>query len=525
MKLPISIFAGLLLGSALLQAAPQLYDITLLDNQKFTQCRIAFETDSKIKFQGIDQNGKSVTKTINKKDLFIKREASKVEAPKSEEPKQEETKQEKTENVETETEETPTTPAEEKAEAPTEEKAETPAEQAAQPTETPKEEEPLVLKSASAKEQTYNVLQNKLAEIQRKKNAIANISDSAASRYDSTYASVERSMNKLLEDCAEIDAKQAEFEAISMKPFTYEIVNELSRNMYEVDGTTAYQAMITDMNQKKSSRKIGGLDKFEILRESYQGIPQYPEAHSWYIKTITALQKKWAKDIAKEEKKREKLNKNKRDEQDARDQAEFDKLAEILEKNEEHIAHVWFKPKAKNLVMLRAAKVKADDVLRRNEREKKSGEDEHIGKVPQLINNAWASMDKARELMVNGQLEEAKTEMDDNEDFKTLVRLHKNLLPDQYKNPLREQRTALYNELRDRISASRSLSRSLENKRSALIRQNDNLVKQIDRLNDIVDKEIADQKAAEEKRQAEEAAAAAEQQEAEKAAKTDKKAK
>ena len=32
---------------------------------------------------------------------------------------------------------------------------------------------------------------------------------------------------------------------------------------------------------------------------------------------------------AMEEKKREKLNKNKRDEQDARDQAEFDKLAEI----------------------------------------------------------------------------------------------------------------------------------------------------------------------------------------------------
>lgn len=517
MKLPISIFAGLLLGSAILQAAPQLYDITLLDNQKFTQCRIAYETDNEIKFRGLDQNGKNVTKTIKKKDLFIKRESEKVDTPKEvEEPKkQEEPKQVETKEATPEPEAAPETDEKEQ------EEADAPAEEAPQP--KAEEKEAPVLKSTSAKEQTYNVLQTKIAEIQRKKNNILNISDSAESRYDSTYSSIERSMNKLLEDCNDIDAKQAEFEAISMKDFHYEIVNELSRNMYEVDGTTAYQAMITDMNQKKSSRKIGGLDKFEILRESYQGIPQYPEAHSWYIKTITALQKKWAKDITGEEAKRKKLNQNRREEQEARDQAEYDKLAEILEKNNEHIAHVWFKPKAKNLVMLKAAKVKADDVLRRNERDKKSGENEHIGKVPQLIKNVWSSMDKARDLMVTGQLEEAKEEMDNNEDFKILVRLHKNLLPDQYKNPIREQRTALYNELRDRISASRSLTRTLESKRSALIRQNDSLVKQIDRLNGIVDKEIADQKAEEEERKA--AEAAKQQQEAEKAANADKKAK
>ena len=511
MKLPISIFAGLLLGSAMLHAAPQLYDITLLDNQKFTQCRISFETDSKIKFQGIDQNGKSVTKTINKKDLFIKREASKTEAPKKDTPADVK-KEEATQQAETTTEEAPAA-----AEQTETEQTQPAEEQPSQPAEAKQaEEEGPVLKSASAKDQTYNILNGRLNEIQKKKAGIQNISRGAESRYDSNYTSIERAMAKLLEDCTEIDTKQAEFEAISMKPFSYEIVNELSRNMYELDGTTAYQAMITDMNQKKSQRKIGGLDKFEILRESYQGIPQYPEAHSWYIKTLTSLQKKWAKDIAKEEAKREKLNRNKREEQAARDQAEFDKLAEILEKNNEHIAQVWFKPNAKNLVMLRAAKVKADDALRRNDREKKSNENESIGKVTVLINNVWVSIDKARDLMVNGQLEEAKAEMDGNEDFKTLVRLHKNLLPDQYKDPIREQRTALYNELRDRISASRTLSRSLESKRSSLIRQNDNLAKQLDRLNDILDKEIAEQREAEAKRLAEEAAA--KQQEAEKAA-------
>lgn len=510
MKLPISIFAGLLLGSALLHAAPQLYDITLLDNQKFTQCRISFETDSKIKFQGIDQNGKSVTKTIDKKDLFIKREATKVEAPKKDTPAEpkaaEETKQE-----ETSSEEAPEASDQPEAEQPQPAESQQGESTEAQPT----EEEAPVLKSASAKDQTYNILNGRLLEIQKKKAGIQNISRSAESRYDSTYSSIERAMAKLLEECTEIDTKQAEFEAISMKSFNYDIVSELDRNIYELDGTTAYQAMITDMNQKKSQRKIGGLDKFEILRESYQGIPQYPEAHKWYIKTLNSLQKKWEKDIAKEEAKREKLNRNKREEQNARDQAEFDKLAEILEKNNEHIAQVWFKPKAKNLVMLKAAKVKADDALRRNDREKKSNENESIGKVTVLINNVWISIDKARDLMVNGKLEEAKTEMDDNEDFKTLVRLPKSLLPDQYKDPIRDQRTALYNELRDRISASRTLSRSLESKRSSLIRQNDNLAKQLDRLNDILDKEIAEQREAEAKRLAEEAAA---KQEAEKAA-------
>ena len=489
MKRPISFLAILALGTAMLQAAPQLYDITLSNAEKYTQCKIAFETDSTVKFTGTNKKGEVVTKEVKSASILFKKEVkAKVQAPTPDTPTEEPVAEEP------KAEETPATTEEPAAETPA---ADAPAEEtaeeapAAAPAEEAVEAAP-TLNGPSAREKTVDALNAKLAEIDKKKASIAEPSRNLNSRYSSSLKTIEKNIQKMEKDCAEIDKQQAEYDALSTQPYGYEIVNERDRNKYAVDGKAAYDAMVMDMNQKKNSRKIGGLDKFEELRESFQGIPEYPEAYAWYQKTLKELDKKWEKSIANIEKKRKKMNENKRSDAEAKEQAEYDKLEEQLEEDGEHIAQVWYTPRPNNLLMLKNCKRKVEEVLRRSKNNKPL---EHTGKVMDLINNFWASTDKARELMLAGSLDEAQEEMDNNEDFKAISKLHKTLLPDEYKKPIQNQRADLYKEIKDRINKRRNLQRSLDSKRAALNRLTESTDNQIDRLAEMVDQEIENLKA------------------------------
>ena len=58
----------------MLQAAPQLYDITLSNAERYTQCKITYETDSVIKFRGTDKSGKVVTKEVKASSVLVRKE-------------------------------------------------------------------------------------------------------------------------------------------------------------------------------------------------------------------------------------------------------------------------------------------------------------------------------------------------------------------------------------------------------------------------------------------------------------------
>ncbi|MBR5213343.1 MAG: hypothetical protein IKV92_03685 [Akkermansia sp.] len=487
MKRPLSFLAILALGSAMLQAAPQLYDITLSNAEKFTQCKIAFETDSTIKFTGTNKKGEVVTKEVKTSSVLFKKEVKakvqKTTAPEA--PADEPTTTEAT------PEETPATTEEKPAEetpAETPAAEDTPAEEAPETAEETTEEAPAPsLNGPSAREKSVDAINTRLAAIDKKKSTIESPSRNLNSRYSSSLKTIEKNVQKLEKDCAEIDAAQAEYDALNAKPYQYEILSERDRAKYAIDGKAAYDAMVMDMNQKKNSRKIGGLDKFEELRESFQGISEYPEAYSWYLKTLKELDKKWEKSITNIEKKRKKLNESKRAETEAKEQAEYEKLEEQLEEDGEHIAQVWYTPRPNNLLMLKNCKRKVEEVLRRSKNNKPL---EHTGKVMNLINNFWASTDKAKDLMLAGNLDEAKEEMDNNEDFKIISKLHKTLLPDEYKKPIQQQRSDLYDEIKDRVNKRRNLQRALDSKRAALNRLTESTDRQVDKLEEIVDMEL-----------------------------------
>ena len=490
MKRPISFFAILALGTAMLQAAPQLYDITLDNEEKYTQCKIAYESASTIKFTGTNKKGKKVTKEVDTASVLIKKEVKAKEPKKEAKPA--------TETPDTKVTKTPAAPepkAEETPDTPAEEATDTQDEQVVEQ----EEEKTPELLGASSKEKSYDVLKKKVTEVEKKKEGIKSPSRNFTSRYNSTYNTVEKSLQKIETACEEIDTMQAEYDALTSAPFNFEIVSDLDRHKYAAEGKAAYDAMLMDMNQKENARKIGGLDKFEALRESYQGIPEYPEAYKWYIKTLKSLDSKWEKAIENIEKKRKKMSESKLADLEKKEQAEFDKLESQLEDEGEYIAQVWYNPRRSNLVMLKNCKRKVEEALRRNKNHKPL---EHTGKVTELISAFWVSLDKVREYMLAGKYDEAKDELDGNEDYKKLIRLHKNLLPEEYKKPLRDQREALNKELKDRMNKRRNLQRTLDSKRSALLRLTETTETQITRLNELADDELAQQKeadAAEEK--------------------------
>lgn len=483
MKRTFSFLSVLALGSAMLHAAPQLYDITLTSAEKFTQCRIAYESETSVKFTGINKAGKEVTKEVKASSILLKKEVKTKKPVKEQTPAQEEKE--------------PVKPEQNEPEATQEDASEEPApaveEQAQEEQETAESESSSptpVLSGESSKIKAINPLKARVEELDKKAATIQEPSRSFSSRFTSTRSTIDKNIEKLEKDCDEVDTLQAELNALVATPFSLDQVQEYDRTKYAVDGKAAYDAMVMDMNQKKSSRKIGGLDKFEILRESYQGIPEYKEAHAWYIKTLKSLERKWEKAIEKEEAKREKLNADKRKALEEKDRADYQKLEDQLEKDDEHIAQVWFNPSARNLLMLRTAKNKADDALRRNERAKAH---EHTGAVCNMINQCWRTMDEVKDLMVNGKYDEAKEKLEEDDVFKKLVRLNTELLPEDYKKPIKDQREELSAELKKRIAKRKSIQRNLDQKRSALERQSGAINNHIERLESMVADALADQ--------------------------------
>lgn len=288
---------------------------------------------------------------------------------------------------------------------------------------------------------------------------LANIetpSRSLQSACKSAKMRAERALPGIDKQALDIRDMQEKFNRAGSGDYEFTIVSMDDRMKYVRDGEAAYKAMLVDMKEKKSKRKIGGLDKFEIMRDRYQGIPEYTQAHEWYIKTMKSLDKKWKKMAETEKGKRKGPRAATMDESD---KAEFDKLAEKFRENDEDIAAVWYNPSPRNLYMLKNCLNKVEDVMRRNER---TPLDKEVGTVPTLLSQEWALLDNVRSSMLNGQLEEADRLLKDDDTILVLKRLKTNLFPADYREPLMEQRGDIAKEVQKRMRDYKMLKQQLE---------------------------------------------------------------
>lgn len=467
MKRTSLLFSLLLCGAPLLHAA-DFYDITLSNAKKYTQCRILYSGSNVTKFTGKDRSGKTVTMEVKSSSILMKKEVAEIKP--AEEPKP------------------APAPAPEQAPATAEPTAEQPATapEAPAPTEAaapaPEQAPEEVVQTQGIAEK----LRTRLATIDSELASLTKPSRTLISRCNSTKRIVNGRMPRIDKQAVEVAELQTKFNNLVGADFTFSIVPQDARDKYVTDGQAAYKAMVIDVKEYKNTRKVGGLDKFEILRERYQGIPEYKEAYTWYMSTLQTLQKRWTNLQASEQKKRNRMHSSKRSDLTESDQKQYDKIKAELEKEGEQIAQVWINPPKNNLTMLNLGVQRVRDAHRRNENALK---DENIGTVPPLLTSTWQAMDKAREQMINGNFDGAEETLKNDTAFTKLIKLNRQIFPEDYRAPLREQRQALEREIDKRARERRNLERDLTNKLRLLERDSNWVESQIDSVLELIAKE------------------------------------
>ena len=460
MKKTALILSLLALSVSYLQAAE--YNITLTSAERFTDCTVIYKSSSSTKFRGKDKSGKDVTKEVPTSNIIMMREIVKEEEEPEEAPAPAET------------------PAATDAQPATTEAG---AEKAPEGEAKPESEEPIadgnVAQRAGedkAKDATLR-LREKLANLDAIVGKISKPSRALQSQCNNVKTRITRQLPDMDKRTLEVSKLQDDFNKAGAADYSFDKVSMDQRDQYVRDGEAAYNAMVVDMKEKKRRRKVAGLDKFEIMRERYQGIPQYKQAYERYIKTLHKLQTSWTKSLEREEAARKRLVPDKRSAMDKLDERQYNELAAQLREDGDDIATVWFIPQNRNLKMLRISVNKVKDAIRRNE---DRPIDKQSGTVPSLLSQFWDEMDKVRMQMVTGDLEGAEKELQSIAAFDIIRGLKRELLPTEYKQPLLDQYKDMQTEIRTRKRSYSTLKLSLERATRSLETLTANAEAQID---------------------------------------------
>lgn len=469
-------------------AAKQLYNITLSDTSRYTDCSIIIQGSTETKFNGTDKEGFVVTKNVKNDEILVMAPVEKAEPapqPKAEEqPKPEE---------------------QPKEEVKTEQPA--PQEQAQPAAEQPQEQaQPAPLEFGAIADS----LHKQLDEIDKSIAAIKAPKFSLERRAKRVRETVDRKLADVEKLAQQVTDARAALDASNVKPYAFEIVTQEQRTQYAVDGKAAYDAMVADMKTGKNSRRVGGLSKFEEMRKSFQGVPEYKQAHAWYISTLKDLRKKWGKMRDTEDNRRRKFVGERREKLDQDDQKEIEKVTKMLEDENEKYETAWITPSPHNARMLETAFSRVEDALRRNSNEKM---DDAVGQVPEMLEKFWAEMDQAKALLDAGKCAQARELLNKGTIFKSLIGLNRDLFPEDYRKPITDQRRDLENTIRDRERELMRAKRTLDGSTSRLERAVESLERQIEALNP--DIERAQEAEAEKAAEAEAEAAAADDEEEE----------
>lgn len=474
MKKSTLLLTLLALGTSFAQAV-QLYTITLTSAERFTDCTVIYKSSTTTKFRGTDKAGKTVTKEVPTQNIIMMREVVKEAEP---------AKAEEAPEPAVPAAETPAEPEQKPAE-----EGEAPAPAA----EVEQQAEPIAdgnvaqrSDEAKAKDATLR-LRDKLSYMETLMSKISKPSRALQSQVAQVKRRVTGQMEELDKRALEVAKLQDEFNKAGAADFTFDKVSADQRDQFVRDGEAAYKAMKIDMKEKKGRRKVAGLDKFEIMRERYQGIPEYKQAYEWYVKTLHSLQKKWSAMYTKEENARKRLNGEKRSLRGRQDNEEYDSIAAKLKEDGDDIATVWFVPPSRNLKMLSISVNKVKDAIRRNEDRPL---DDEVGTVPSLLSQFWTNMDKVRMSMITGDLEGAEKMLREDPVYPVIMRLKSYLLPNDYRTPIVEQYKATQKEIQTRLRSYHNLKRSLERATASLDRVTHSAEAQIDSATTAVQREL-----------------------------------
>lgn len=318
------------------------------------------------------------------------------------------------------------------------------------------------------------------------------------SRYPSHVEDVNTHLKKMEETKNLMEELAAKKQDIVASEYVFSIVLPEDRDKYEREGAELAKRVMSLLSAKQEASQIEGLRQFEVMRESYQGLPQYKEAYSLYQKTVSKLEKKWSGLREAMRRERQKWQQKRLDQQVEAETAQYEALARKMEAEDRNIDEDWFVPKVSNSVML-------DRALDRVKRAKTSQQNRYAdsaANVPELMRKFWSSMDDCKALMAEGKYDEAIDGMSNNETYRTILGLGRYNLPENYKEDIRKQYENMREEVRRRQNELRTVSRSEQNAASTFERESQYVNTRITNMAETLDNEKE-----EETRRAEEAAA------------------
>lgn len=286
------------------------------------------------------------------------------------------------------------------------------------------------------------------------------------SRYPSLMEDVNNHIKKMEEAKNEVDAQAAKKQDINAAEYVFSIVMPEDRDKYEREASELAKRVMTLLSAKQESSLIEGLRQFEIMRESYQGHPQYKEALSLYQKTINKLEKKWSALREAMRRERQKWQQKRLDQQVEAETIQYETLSRKMEADDRNIEEDWFVPKVSNSVMLD----RALDRVKRAKSQQNRYADTTVN-VPELMQKFWATMDSYKALMSEGKLDEAVDGMTNNETYREILGLGRYCLPENYKEDIRKQYENMREEIRRRQNEMRAVARTETSAVSAFERE------------------------------------------------------
>ena len=142
------------------------------------------------------------------------------------------------------------------------------------------------------------------------------------------------------------------------------------------------------------------------------------------------------------------------------------------------IKEVWYVPLQNNLKMLEEMSNKVDSFAKAIASDRTEGQGQTEGKLEAF----WASVDKIRDMMSSGKLEEAFDALRNDQSFSAVRDLSEVYLDTDSREKIGEQFDALRTEVRDRMRAASELERAVKRNVFNMKHSLDVAAQQLDRL-------------------------------------------
>ena len=359
---------------------------------------------------------------------------------------------------------------------------ETPAPAAAEDESAEGEEAPAAAeeeKEASAAD-IIAALKKRKEEIDRLFADLAKPNKSTTQMYNRHVEEVKERVKKMEEIKTQMDELEAKQRNSGGVEYIFSTVPEDERYKYETEGNELATKTLNALNGKSEAAQIEGLRLFEMLRETYQGLPQFKEANAIYQKLVSKFEKKWSTLLDNIKRERQKWPASRKDKVTEGEQAQYDYFVRKFEGEKRDVEEDWFLPRPNNALLVDKALARA----RRAKTVMQNRTLEDGGKVPELLHLFWANMDEVRDLMVAGKLEEAYDKSGDDKSGRELLGMNRYMLPESVKEGIRKESDALRNEIRKRQGEARSLDRDITRVRTSFEREVRYLEARMDRMLD-----------------------------------------